>query len=101
MKRKLSREMTIIFATWPIQNRFPSSGFGQSRPGRPAAGQDCVDVQSHRAGGSLPDRSDESQARTRFDADVFASRGLRRGRVAMLQSARDQVNQNPVRTSVG
>jgi hypothetical protein len=39
MKRKLSREMTIILQTWPMQNRLPSSGFGQSRPGpgRPPA----------------------------------------------------------------
>jgi hypothetical protein len=49
MKRKLSREMTIILQTWPMQNRLPSSGVGQSRP---AARQDCVDAQSYRAGGS-------------------------------------------------
>jgi hypothetical protein len=31
--------MTIILQTWPMQNHFPSSGFGQSRPGpgRPPA----------------------------------------------------------------
>jgi hypothetical protein len=94
MKRKLSREMTIILQTWPMQNRLPSSGCGQSRPGpgRPPA-KITLMPRAIVPAAAYQIEANESQVPARFDADVFPSRGRRRGRVAMLQSARDQVNQ--------